>query len=108
MLQLLKLFGLISSLIILVIFSFLCKEKEHAKYVSGEVLIKFKANTSFATIDSLCKEIGLEKVKEMPQIKVTLYKIRSDMTVQEVIKKYKENPHIEYIEPNYKVKINED
>jgi hypothetical protein len=27
------------------------------------------------------------------------------MTVQEVIQQYKDNPHIEYIEPNYKYRL---
>jgi len=76
------------------------------KYVPGEVLIKFKATTDSTVIDSLCKTVGLEKIKELKQIHVFLYRINSSMTVKEVIETYKDDPHIEYIEPNYTVNLN--
>ena len=83
-----------------------CNE-ESRLYVPGEVVIKFKPSTSLAIIDSLCIVIGLEEIKKIPQIEVTLYKINSDKSVEEIITKYQKNPHIEFIEPNYKVSSDE-
>lgn len=75
------------------------------EYEANEVLIKFKPQADPAIIDSLCKEMGLKKVREFPRIGVTLYRIISGMTVEEVIERYKANPHIEYIEPNYRYRL---
>lgn len=82
-----------------------CGKPGKAEYAPNEVLIKFKENTSSATIDALSEEIGLKEVKEIPRIRVKVYEITSDMTVDQVIEKYKDDPHIEYIEPNYEYKI---
>jgi thermitase len=82
-----------------------CGKPGKAEYAPNEVLIKFKENTSSATIDALSEEIGLKEVKEIPRIRVRVYEITSDMTVDKVIEKYKDDPHIEYIEPNYEYKI---
>jgi hypothetical protein len=78
------------------------------EYAPKEVLIKFREGTSTATIDSICTEIGLEKIKEIQKIRVTLYRVVSEMTVEELIKKYKDHPHIQYIEPNYEYKIDQE
>ena len=71
-----------------------------------EVLVKFKPEAAKETVDSLLTEMGLQKVKDFPKIGVGLYKIPSKATVEEVIIKLKDNPHIEYVEPNYQYHIN--
>ena len=81
-----------------------CKTGE-MEYNPKEVLIKFKSDTTTADAGSLLEEIGLTRVKEIKKLGVTLYKINSKMTVQEVIEKYENHPHIEYIEPNYQYRI---
>ena len=100
----LKLFWAPILLLTLLVLSFSCRTAE-TENVPKEVLIKFKPNTNQSTIDSITKQIGLKEVKKIPQLGVTLYKIQSEMTVQEVIQKFKDNPNIEYIEPNYKYKL---
>lgn len=99
-----KLFWVLFFILILLVSSFSCKTAE-TEYVPKEVLIKFKPNTNQSTVDSITKKIGLREVKKIPQLGVTLYKIQSEMTVQEVIQKYKDHPNIEYIEPNYQYKL---
>lgn len=91
--------------VIILCLVFHCGHREQ-KYIPGEVLIKFTANTDSVEIDSLCKAMGLLKVKDIEQINVTLYKINSQMKVNELIESYKDNPHIEYIEPNYTINLN--
>src|SRR3972149_7726833 len=93
-------------ILIMMLFSvllFSCKQNQ-SDNKSNEILIKFKTNTSTTVIDSLIKEIGLEKIKEIPRLDVTLYKIHSKSSVDEIIEKYRTNPYIEFIEPNYSYK----
>ena len=99
-----KLFWVLFFILILLVSSFSCKTAE-TEYVPKEVLIKFKPNTNQSTVDSITKKIGLREVKKIPQLGVTLYKIQSEMTVQEVIQQNKDNPNIEYMEPNYRYKL---
>ncbi len=72
---------------------------------SKEIVIKFTPNASEASIDSLCREAGLEKIKEIRRNRAIVFRITSDMTVEEVIEKYRHRPDIEYIERNYTIKI---
>lgn len=68
---------------------------------SGQILIKFKPEVSKAQVDSLTKKIGLEKVKDFPGISVSLYRIISEITVEETLQKCRDSSIIEYAEPNY-------
>ena len=89
---------------IVAIFSFQCQDRSRNDH-SNELVIKFSAKASVSQIDSLCNEIGLKKVKDIKQLKAAVYIISTDKTVQQIVEKYKDNPYIEYIEPNYKINI---
>jgi len=52
-------------------------------------------------MDSLTSELGLEKVKEIKQLNLTVFKITSKLSVEEAVKKCQQNPVVEYAEPNY-------
>ena len=82
-----------------------CQENP-AKYVKGQVIIKFTVAADSLRIDSLCREMNIEKIKEIPRIRAYVCRIRSKKTPEELIKKYKDNIFIEYIEPNYQNDIN--
>ena len=100
----LKLSWMLFSLLSVIVSSFSCKTAE-TEYVPKEVLIKFKPGTDKSAIDSITKEIGLKEVKKIPQLGIRLYRIQSEMSVQEVIQEYKDHPNIEYIEPNYQYQL---
>ena len=73
---------------------------EKASYVPGEVIVKYKEGTSkaeisamhkkeSATVTSLNKEMGFEVVKVKGK------------SVNRAVQSYKNNPNVEYAEPNY-------
>lgn len=81
-----------------------CQDKG-SKGVSDEIVIKFTPGVSAAYIDSLCHEIGLEKIKEIRRNRTIVFRITSDLTPEAIIEKYSQRPEIEYIERNYTIKI---
>ncbi len=76
-----------------------------SKEPSKEIVIKFTPDASEAGIDSLCREAGLEKIKEIRRNRSIVFRITSDLTPEEVIEKYRHWPGVEYIERNYTIKI---
>ena len=67
-------------------------------------MVKFKTAASQAQIDSLTKELGFEKVKEIPELNIKVYKLAPGMSMDEAIQKCQKNSCVEYAEPDYQVK----
>jgi len=69
--------------------------------VAGEILVKFKPEVEKETIDKINKKFGVE-IKKKLRIKNTYrLKVPPAKTINEMLKKYKEDPNVEYAEPNY-------
>src|SRR4030042_329371 len=75
-----------------------------AKYVPGEVLVKFKKGMAASKIHVLHNAIGATKIKEIGYIGVQHIKLPHSVSVEEAVKYYRANPDVEYAEPNYIVK----
>jgi len=74
---------------------------ESAQYVPGEILVKFKKTASKSDILQLNTTLGLKTIKEFPSIGVHHIKLKPEETVAEAVKKYNDDPNVEYAEPNY-------
>jgi hypothetical protein len=74
---------------------------------SNEVLIKFKPGVPEDSVQAVAAKLGLEQIRELPEIGVRVFRTTSRVSAQEVLKSCQRNPHIEYAEPNTKVKIPE-
>ncbi len=75
-----------------------------AKYVPGEVLVKFKAGTAASTTHGIHKALGATKIKEIKHIRVQRVKLPHNMNVEGAVKYYRQEPDVEYAEPNYIIK----
>ncbi len=76
-------------------------ETEFAQYVPGEILVKFKKTASKSDVIQLNTTLGLKTIKEFPSIGVQHIQLKPGETVAEAVKKYSEDPNVEYAEPNY-------
>jgi len=90
--------------------SLIQKEKVNKKdYVEGEILVKYKDSkinletysgrivaTNFAIVKSM------EKVEDLRKNNISVLKIKDGKTVEQKIVEIKNDPNIEYAEPNYK------
>jgi len=78
-------------LLILVAFS----NSYAALYKEGEIIVKFKNNPSNQTL----KSQAISKT-----LNIHVIKLPSNMEVEDALKKYKNDPNVEYAEPNYIVR----
>lgn len=82
----------------------LSRDARHpARYVHGEVLVKFRDEVSSAGILSLNAAVGAKEIRR-PSVHASAirqYKLEGTMSVDEAILKYRRDPAVEYVEPNY-------
>ena len=74
-----------------------------ARYVPGEILVKFRGEASSSGIQSLNLTAG---AKELSALSVNAavvhqYKLDGALSVEEAVLQYRRNPAVEYAEPNY-------
>lgn len=75
-------------------------------YIPGQILVKFKDNTSKEAIDKIQQDLPVKTVRIVSHPDLYLMKIMDDSTVESIILKLKEHGIVKYAEPNYIRKIN--
>ena len=76
-----------------------------AEYIPGEVIVKFKSDTTAYKINTLHKKIGSLKKKEFKGTRIHQMRLPDGVSVEEAVEYYKSDPDVEYAEPNYIVRI---
>lgn len=77
------------------------KGKTFRKYVEGEVLVKFKEKTSPAEKERAIKSLGSKKIKDLAKKRISHIKLRAGQNVIDAVDAYKNDPDVEYVQPNY-------
>jgi len=84
-------------------------EGKKKNYVEGEILVKYKnnkinLNTSSGRTAALnfIRAKSLEKKEDLRKINISILRIKDSKTVEEKVAELKNDPNIEYVEPNYK------
>ncbi|NIR51725.1 hypothetical protein GWO43_24425 [candidate division KSB1 bacterium] len=72
-----------------------------------EVLIRFKPDAKAVQIKAMSEDIGMQQVKEIKALNLRVFKITSDKSLDEVIEHCKQEPFVEYAEPNQTYKTQE-
>jgi subtilisin family serine protease len=87
--------------------SFASSKKPHKswQYAKGEILVKYKKHVSKASQALHNRQFGIQKIKEFKSIGVHHLKIPPDMSVEDAVEMFKNNPDVEYAEPNYVLTI---
>ena len=85
------------------------KKKEFAKienmYREGEILVKFKADISQARIEEILAEEGASLTSALKPDGLYLIGLKQGQDVREAVKKFIHHPEVEYAEPNYFMKM---
>lgn len=76
-----------------------------AKYIKGEILVKFKKGTAKERIEEINKRFGITVIKTLGEQGVYHLRIPEDFTVPQLVRKYQDLPEVEYAQPNYKYRI---
>nr|WP_086426632.1 S8 family serine peptidase [Nitrospira cf. moscoviensis SBR1015] len=74
-----------------------------SRYIPGEVLVKFKGEASPLGINSVTDDGGTQEIKafSVRGSVIHQYKLDGTLSVDEAVAKYRNNPAVEYAEPNY-------
>ncbi|MFH1522943.1 MAG: S8 family serine peptidase [Patescibacteria group bacterium] len=85
------------------------KQKE-LPYIHGEVLIKFKSKkinlqqpVGKEKVKKFIIDKNLEKKEDIEKNNTSIFRTKKDESVESVIERLKDDPNVEYIEPNYKL-----
>jgi subtilisin family serine protease len=78
---------------------------EGVRYAPGQVLVKFKPEVRTQLIDATMAAYGSKKIREIPRLTVYQVQIPEALSVEEMVFALKQNPDIEYAEPNYVARI---
>lgn len=70
-------------------------------YVKGEVIVKYKKGVPDERINGLHQRVNAIKKRDIPNLRIQSVKIPDDMSVEDAIAQYKNDPDVEYAEPNY-------
>ncbi|MFH1541171.1 MAG: S8 family serine peptidase [Elusimicrobiota bacterium] len=69
--------------------------------VTDEISVKFKVGVSIETIDKINEDLNVQVIKKIKVLRTYLVEISTTTTLEETLKKYKENPNVQYAEPNF-------
>lgn len=72
-----------------------------ATYVPGELLVKYRASARTAALEESQRQRGVSTLRTFESIRVRHLKLPEGMTVEEAKKMYRDDPDVEYAEPNY-------
>ncbi|WP_407690002.1 S8 family peptidase [Risungbinella massiliensis] len=72
-----------------------------SKYVPGELIVKFKDGVMSAQSDSLHKKNKTKVKEKSTKLGVEVVEFDKKTSVEAMMKKYKHDPNVEYVEPNY-------
>lgn len=92
--------------IIILLSILILNKNSSAEYVPGEILVKFKQKADVLSLNAIHSNMSFVKKKVFNEIRVHHVKLSNELTVEEAIQLYSEDPNVEYAEPNYIVSIN--
>ncbi|KPK19770.1 MAG: hypothetical protein AMK69_23850, partial [Nitrospira bacterium SG8_3] len=72
-----------------------------ATYVPGELLVKYRTSARRAALEDFQRQRGISTLRTFRSIGVRHLRLPEGMTVKEALEIYRDDPDIEYAEPNY-------
>jgi len=69
--------------------------------IAGELIVKYKPGVHRKTASDLTNSLGISTVKKIKFINADHIRLPSHLTVDEALAIYRNNPDVEWVEPNY-------
>lgn len=92
---------LIAFAVLFVMLSAAVQKPTAPEFVKNEVLVKFSQGINSQAVVSAFADVGVEAKKFVPQLGVYNAVIKTQKSVEDVIKEFEQMPNVEYAEPNY-------
>ncbi len=75
--------------------------KNQRQYVEDEILVKFKSSTIHSSKLNVVSSMGDTKKSQLGKSGILLVKLKKDKSVSSAMASYRNNPNVEYAQPNY-------
>jgi len=75
------------------------------RYAPGQVMVKFKLSLGEPMLEATSRAYGLEKIDKIPVLEIYKYRVPESLTVEQIVEALRQNPDVEYAEPNYIARI---
>jgi len=73
-------------------------------HVAGQVILKFKSGVIESDKDDFLSQLQARTLRVLPRSRIHHLQL-TDLTVEEVLRRYRDDPRVAYIEPNYIVPL---
>ncbi len=73
----------------------------NARYVPGEVLVKFKEGIPARDAVNLHAALNTANRRELRKLRLHRLRLPKQMSVEDAVRQYEQDPNVEYAEPNY-------
>ena len=92
--------------IVIVLLAVAVSSESHAfpKSRDDRIIVKFKSSLKKENIADFAKNKDIIIIKQLKKTKIHLIKVKKGKTVKQMVDELKNNPHIEYAEPDYIIK----
>jgi hypothetical protein len=78
---------------------------QYHTHIEDQIGVKFKKSTSPERIEEINRMMGTQVIKMIEGVRVCQLRIPQNTTVPEMIKRYSSLPEVEYAEPAYKHRV---
>jgi thermitase len=75
------------------------------RFAPGQVLVKFKSELGEPLLEATSRAYGLKKIGQIPGLEIYKFQIPQAFSVEAMVYALKQNPDVEYAEPNYTARI---
>jgi len=75
--------------------------KKNPGHITGELIVKYKPGVHRKTANDLTNRLGISTVKKIKFIDADHIRLPSHLTVDEALAIYRNNPDVDWVEPNY-------
>jgi len=74
---------------------------DHATYVEGEVLIKYRPTLTFTARKNLMVRLGVQEIRNISGLRVVHVKLPQGQSVEQALQVFAQDSGVEYVQPNF-------
>ena len=73
----------------------------NSSFITSEILVKLKKGVTEKTRGRIYSESGLSLIRSFPSLGIQHLRLPPSISMEEALRLYRQNPHVEYAEPDY-------
>ena len=95
---------IVNLIVVLLVLAVSSESHASPEYRQDRIIVKFKSSLKKENIADFAEDKNLSIIKQLKKTKIHLIKVKKNKTVKQMVDELKNNPKIEYAEPDYIIK----